>query len=365
MLLQIVPQLPGTHDGIGDYALNLAQALARQFKVETIFAVPHATTKKVGAFSVRSFDLSAAAAARLAHGCDDVLLHYVNYGYHLRGVPRGLPGFLQTLRRNSSVGMSIVFHELFADVKAPWRSAFWLRPLQIRIAREIAALADVCFVSSEVMAGQLQRIAQPARVSIHPVMSNFGEPILSSDDFAARDPHQWVICGGTALVARSVRSFAARVGEIPESFSPRELLVLGGRANDSVRANLESLRGLKVKYYPEIEASTASSILSSSSFGWLDYFHETRALVGAVLKSTAFAAYCAHGVIPVFPQAGSPIQVRQDRLPGPFFVGASKQNLPAEPERARVAQLLYDWYRHNASSQHLAATVASAIGQPA
>ncbi len=103
MLLQIVPRLPGTHDGVGDYALNLAQALARQFKIKTIFAVPHATAKEAGAFSVRSFDLSAEAAAEIADDCEDVLLHYVNYGYHVRGVPRRLPGFLQTLRRNSGV----------------------------------------------------------------------------------------------------------------------------------------------------------------------------------------------------------------------------------------------------------------------
>ncbi len=365
MLLQIVPRRPGTHDGVGDYALNLAHALARQFKIKTIFAVPHAMAEEVGAFSVRSFDLSAEAAAEIADDCDDVLLHYVNYGYHARGVPRRLPGFLQTLRRKSGLRMSVVFHELFAEVRTPWRSAFWLRPLQIRIAREIAAQAEVCFVSGELMAGQLQRIAEPARVSIHPVMSTFGEPILSASNFAARDPHQWVICGGTALVERSVRSFAARIGEIPESFSPRELFVLGGRPNDAVRANLESLRDLRVEYLPEIEASAASSILSSCSCGWLDYFHETRAPVGAVLKSTAFAAYCAHGVIPVFPRASSPVQLRQDSLPGPFFVGESGQNLPSEPERVQVAHSLYDWYQRNASSQHLAATVASAIAQPA
>ncbi|MEO7166283.1 MAG: hypothetical protein ABI016_04535 [Chthoniobacterales bacterium] len=364
-LLQIVPRLPGTQDGVGDYALNLAQALARQFNTETIFAVPHATAKQVGAFAVRSFDLSDASGAGLAQDCEDVLLHYVNYGYHVRGVPRRLPGFLQTLRQNSGLRMSVIFHELFAEVRAPWRSAFWLKPLQIRIAREIAALADVCFVSGEVMAGQLQRITQPARISIHPVMSNFGEPVLSTGDFATRDPHRWVICGGTALVARSVRSFAARLGEIPEVFSPRELFVLGGRADDSIQADLARLRGLKVKYFPEIEASEASRILSSCSFGWLDYFHETRALVGAVLKSTAFAAYCAHGVIPVFPHAGSSIQVRHDRMPGPFSVGESEQDLPSEAGRAQVAQSLYDWYQRNASSQHLAATVHSAMGQPA
>ncbi len=364
-LLQIVPQLPGTHEGVGDYALNLASALLREFQVKTVFALPRAAPDKVGDFSVRSFDLSSSASTTIAQGCDDVLLHYVNYGYHQRGVPRELPGFLQTLRQTVGLRISVVFHELFAEVKVPWRSAFWLRPIQIRIAGEIAALADVCFVSSEGMAAQLQRVAQPARVRIQPVMSNFGEPILTAAELAARDPHRWVICGGTALVARSVASFPVRLGAIPAQFSPRELYLIGGQPNETVRANLRRLQGLKVEYLPGIEATAASDILSSCSFAWLDYFREPEPPAGAILKSTAFAAYLAHGVIPIVPHSGLSVQVRDDGMPGPFFVGPSGQSLPAEAERASTALALYEWYQRHASSRHLAATIASTLGQAA
>jgi hypothetical protein len=93
-----------------------------------------------------------------------------------------------------------------------------------------------------------------------------------------------------------------------------------------------------------------------------DYFHQPDVPMATILKSTAFAGFCSHGVIPVFPHHGSPIHLRQDTLPGPFFVAGSGQNLPSEQERATIAKSIYDWYRRNASSLHLAKTVAAAIG---
>jgi len=87
--------------------------------------------------------------------------------------------------------------------------------------------------------------------------------------------------------------------------------------------------------------------------------------MATILKSSVFAAFCAHGVIPVFPQGGSAIELRGDTLPGPFFVSQSRQNLPAESERAKVAQELHEWYGRNASSQCLATIVQAAIERPA
>jgi hypothetical protein len=84
-----------------------------------------------------------------------------------------------------------------------------------------------------------------------------------------------------------------------------------------------------------------------------------------ILKSTAFAAFCAHGVIPVFPHGGSLIALRDDALPGPFFVAPSGRNLPLESERATAAQSIHSWYGRNASSGHLAATVVAAIRERA
>lgn len=48
-----------------------------------------------------------------------------------------------------------MFHELWAE-GPPWRRAFWARRTQVRLALEIASLADVALTSTEVLRGELR-----------------------------------------------------------------------------------------------------------------------------------------------------------------------------------------------------------------
>jgi hypothetical protein len=87
---------------------------------------------------------------------DAILLHYVNYGYDPRGIPLWLPRVLRYLK--SSRPLLTIFHELYA--RGSWRqSAFWLRPLQMWLARSIARLSDRAMVSSELSRDQLLQLA--------------------------------------------------------------------------------------------------------------------------------------------------------------------------------------------------------------
>ncbi|MGI8435969.1 MAG: hypothetical protein ACR2NX_03575 [Chthoniobacterales bacterium] len=317
MILQIVPRPPGSHEGVGDYAAALAAGLERSSGFPTEFVT--------GAMIANENWRPPPATA--------VILHYVNYGYDPRGIPSWLPGRLREVPR-----LLTIFHELYAS--GSWRqSAFWLQPRQKKIARLLAEKSSVCIVSSSVLAEQLQVLAPRARVLVRPVVSTFGEPPLALD----RDPRRWVICGGTELIRRSLRSFAQK---------DAELFVVGGADVPEVRRAVE-----QAHYFPNVEAAAASQVLSSCAFGWIDYFETARVPCAAILKSTAFAACCAHGVIPVLPRADSKIALGDDALPGPF----SPANLPTAGERPAIAQATYDWYHRNASAAHLAATVAQAI----
>ncbi|MGI8432128.1 MAG: hypothetical protein ACR2MW_07560, partial [Chthoniobacterales bacterium] len=231
-----------------------------------------------------------------------------------------------------------IFHELYAS--SSWRgSAFWLQPLQKRIARAIAQRSAVGIVSSAALAASLRQLAPETRVLVRPVVSTFGEPNLSPEEVGERDPQRWVICGGTELIRRSLRSF-------PDA---GELFVVGGTDTPDIREQLDAAH-----YLPDVPAATASGILAKSAFGWIDYFETVDVPMAAVLKSTTFAAYCAHGVIPVFPAATSAIA---DGMPGPFTTA----NLPSASARPAVARAIYEWYRAHASSAQLAATVAEAL----
>jgi hypothetical protein len=304
--------------------------------------------------------LESAEPSRLAGAeFDHVILHYVNYGYQARGIPFGLVPIMSDLRQACRGRILTVFHELYAS-GPPWKSAFWLQPLQKRIARTLAQFSEVCVVSSEAMLRDLGRLASGVKGVVHPVLSNFGEPDLSAGQFLQRDPHRWAICGGTALIERSLKSFRKIMNRIPEEIAPRQLFVFGGSDNSTIRSLLLEC-GIQTDYRPRIDAADAISILSASSFLWLDYFDRHEVPMEFVLKSTAFAAACAHGVIPIFPHRGSEISVEGDRLPGPFFINADSLELPTVTARATLAEQFYSWYQRHASSDHLARGIAGAL----
>jgi hypothetical protein len=356
-IVQIVPRLPGTLDGVGDYALIVANKLRQTYGLESVFAA-NEFDSSARAPGFDGFPLGSLGGEEFGTNYDHVILHCVNYGYQKRGVPFILLAVLRTLRRRCGGRLLTIFHELYASAP-PWRSAFWLRPLQVHISRSIAELSDACIVSSEAALAELKRLAPRVRISVHPVVSTFGEPSLASNQFT-RDLHRWIICGGTALIERSLRSFRAIMRQIPDVFSPRELLVLGGSDNSATRAIIAELRDLRVNYHPQIAASEASRIISTCSFAWLDYFHRPDVPISAILKSTAFAAACAHGVVPVFPHRGSAIFVRDDRLPGPYFIDTARFELPENPPK--IAAEIYAWYGRNVSSDHLVRGIADALG---
>ena len=338
--------------------MTLARKLRLLFDCETTFAARDcAGITKAGGFEVRPFE-SAGTSGLSGAEFDHVILHYVNYGYQARGIPFGLVPIMTNLRQTCRGRVLTIFHELYAS-GAPWKSAFWLQPVQKRIARTLAQLSEVCVVSSEAMLRDLRRLTSNAKGMVHPVLSNFGEPDLSPGQFLQRDPHHWTICGGTALIERSLKSFRKIMNRIPEGMAPRQLSVFGGNDNSAIRSLLEC--GIQTDYRPRIDPADASSILSASSFLWLDYFDRPDVPMEFVLKSTAFAAACAHGVVPIFPQRSSEISIEGDRLPGPFFINADSSELPAMDVRPNLAEQFYGWYQRHASSDHLARGIARAL----
>ena len=291
---------------------------------------------------------------------DHVLLHYVNYGFQKRGVPFRLLSILRELRRQRQGKLVTIFHELYAS-GPPWKSAFWLQPVQIHLATSVGRLSDACIVSSDNFRRELQRMVPNAHVELHPVPSGIGEPSLSSNQIAGRDPHRWAIFGGRALVERSLRSFRQLLPRIPDSIVPRKLFVLGGEDNPATQTLLVDL-AIQSDYRPRITAADASEILKTCSFGWFNYFHRPDVETSVILKSSAFASACAHGVIPVFPHRGSTISIDGDHLPGPFFVEQDRSEIPDAHDRAKISADIYDWYQRHASSEHLIRGIVEIIG---
>jgi hypothetical protein len=346
-ILQIVPRAPGNREGVGDYAWTLATGL-RTRGYETTFVAAHSA----GGSEILAPLARISDKEWRCHRASAIVLHYVNYGYHARGVPWSLPKKIERIHELTGARLITIFHELYAS--GSWRqSAFWLRPLQKHIVRMLAQRSVVSFVSSAALAQQLREVAPAARVIVRPVVSNFGEPVLSSGQITGRDSRRWVICGGTQLIRRSLRSF------LRHFTGPAELFVVGGTEQSDIRRLLEAAEKISTHYLPNVEVSIASEVLGSCAFGWIDYFERSDVPTAAILKSTAFAAYCAHGVVPVLPAPGSTIALGDDALPGPFTLST----LPSETERSQIAQSVYGWYGRNASSVHLAESIAEVLAE--
>ncbi len=357
-LLQIVPKVPGGIDGVGDYALTVAKKLRDKFGCGSVFAtLETSSAENAAGFEVSSLEGLLDDASRKY---DHTVLHYVNYGFQKRGVPFRLLSILRELRRRHQGKLVTIFHELYAS-GPPWASAFWLRPLQMHLAKSVARLSDACIVSSDNFYAELRRTVPNAHVELHPVPSGLEEPSLSPNQIADRDPHRWAIFGGTALVERSLRSFRQLLPRIPDSIAPRKLFVLGGDDNPVTRSLLVDL-AVESDYRPRIAATAASEILKTCSFGWFNYFHRPDVETSVILKSSAFASACAHGVIPVFPHRGSAISLDGDRLPGLFFVEPDRSEIPSAQDRAKIAADIYSWYQRHASSESLVQGVAETLG---
>lgn len=358
-VLQIVPHLPGTFDGVGDYALNLARALANDHGLRTTFLVAGRTSvTSKDDFAVLS-GLGPARCAELARENAHVILHYVNYGYQPRGVPFELRDFVKQLRPHLRGRWVTTFHELYAS-GPPWKSAFWLRPFQVRLARAMIDAATSCVVSNPPIETAIHAYDAGKKVYFVPVMSNFGEPALS--DFVAASPKRWAICGGTALIARSLQLFENLHARIPAPFSPEHLDVVGGREDFSITETLGKLKNrMSVHHYREVGVDLASEVLRQAAFGFIDYFGAGKMWPGMLLKSTAFAALCAHGVVPVLSHREEPIAIDGHALPGHYFLTSSGVHLPSSDELPGVRRGFFEWYQARAHSRQASRIYAEAL----
>ena len=353
-VLHLLPRAPGTFDGVGDYALALARGLRERHGINSVF-VARETETKTEIDSFRIFALQDLPRARVANErCDGLILHYVNYGFQKRGVPVTLASLLKSLQRESDAALVVIFHELFAS-GPPWRSEFWLQPLQKKIARDLARLADARVISCESMRDQLEKLSPGSNAIVQPVTSTWGEPVLDETQLCERDPHCWVICGGTALVERSLRSFLKM--SAPAECAPQKLFVIGGAQNSHVRALLNAPANFAAEYFPAISPKDAAPMFNAAAFAWLDYLDSSNVPADVLLKSSTFNALCAHGIITAMPFVTGEISINGDQLPTPFAVS----KMPAASERTDTAVGIYQWYHRHASSKSLTKTVAQQL----
>ena len=263
-----------------------------------------------------------------------IIIQFSGYGFQRRGVPFSL---LRWVKEQKGCGLKIgvFFHELFAS-GPPWRSSFWLSPLQRHIAAELARLADFWMTNRRASAEWLLLRAGEKRNAVLPTPSNVGE----LEHFPAQRSRSIVVFGSPAVRLLTYRHGGPSLLE----WAAREGLAIhdiGPPLHDlEWRARLEQ-QG--VRFHGRLSAPQVSDLLAKAAFGAIAY------PLPYIAKSGIFAAYCAHGVCPI---------VYSDRYPEADGLVAGRhyltsRQLEAAPSRhpscARQAHL---WYRGHGLDRH-------------
>jgi hypothetical protein len=295
-LIQIVPRRTAEPNGVGDYASALAGAL-RSYDVNTVFV---SGTPSVQATMLQDQWNTVFLPTRETRCLADtlqrvtaetkasaVLLHFSGYGYQKRGVPLWLAqGIGKWSRRAGHVPLLTVFHELYATSR-PWNSAFWLSPLQKRIARGILKLSSEALTPTKVYRDRLLNWNSGIPIRCMPVFSGVGEPGCGSPPGARAATA--VVFGLAGVEDRVFGLYRPDVERILRTMRIEKLIDIGPRHFSMP----STLAGVPVISKGPLPPLAVSELFRQARFGFIAYPFD---VLG---KSGVFAAYAAHGILPI------------------------------------------------------------------
>ncbi|MGY4396592.1 hypothetical protein ACVWZA_001772 [Sphingomonas sp. UYAg733] len=297
-LIQIVPRRAVSPEGVGDYARLIAEQLLCDHDIRTIFVSgsPLPPDQRLhDEWETHELGKRTSAALRatlneIAGGASTpVLLHLSGYGYQNKGIPLWLATGLERWRRgNSARPLLTVFHELFATGPI-WGSAFWLGPVQAWVARRIQRISTAGIATTGPYAALLERWrgGQSGSVIALPVFSTIGD--LENPVPAAQRPPSLAIFGRAGIYNAVYRERITQIEAFVAANKIDEIIDIGGRTE----APPAMIGTARVRSVGQVSTAMLRQELGNARFGLLDYDADRLA------KSTIFAAYCAHGAIPI------------------------------------------------------------------
>ncbi|HYG61970.1 MAG TPA: glycosyltransferase family 1 protein [Thermoanaerobaculia bacterium] len=339
-LVHIVPTLPPPEEGVGTYALALARALARGHGISSGFVVGNPDWPGRG--EAEGFPVSrlpARSAAELVSsltraGTATVLVHYVNYGYQRRGCPYWLvDGLTRWRRERPRHRLVTVFHEVYAT-GLPWQSSFWLQPVQRRLARALLRRSHGAVTSLDLYVERLGGETAMGGIAVSPVFSTVGEP-RTVPPLADRAP-RLVVFGGRGVRLRTWTGRLAELEAACRALGIEEICDVGPAVDSPA-----TVAGVPVLRYGIRSVPEVSELLGGSRAGFLAYPPDFLA------KSTIFAAYCAHGLVPVCAWT-PPLPARETALERLFWRPGTSET----PENiARAARTWYEGHSLNRQTE--------------
>ncbi len=270
--VQLVPGAPDAVGGIADFARALAGRLSF---MDSVYHAEH--HPRHGQLDVL--------------GRSTLLLHYSGYGFAKRGAPMWLAREIAAWRRTIGRRLVVFFHEVYAT-GPPWRSSFWTWPLQRSVARRLLRACDAAITSLPLYRSALERLAPDRKVAVLAVPSTIGEP--ETLPIWADRRNRLVVFGTSGVRRRSYESERAALSRMLTRLQVEELLDLG-----EGEATVPAFSNVKVQCERGLSAGRVSALLAESRFGYLSYPPDL------LDKSTVYAAYLAHGLVPICAWSGN------------------------------------------------------------
>ncbi|MBX9794843.1 MAG: hypothetical protein K2Y02_11145 [Burkholderiaceae bacterium] len=261
-----------------------------------------------------------------------LILHFSGYGFQRRGLCFWLLREIEHARRELGDRLRLVtmFHELFAS-GPPWGSAFWLSSAQAWIAMRIARSSDSLWTNTELHARWLrQQIDGSVPIEVNPVFSTIGEPtaITPAPDRTPR----LVVFGAPSTRGRALKLLPRHAARL-RSQGITEVIEAG-----SGPAHPWTDTALLHRFVGRLEVAQVHDLLQGSAYGLIDYPPK---YLG---KSTVFAAYAAHGCVPL--NTADP-DLDSDGLQQArhFVTLAASGIIPRDAEaRQQMGDAARDWY---------------------
>lgn len=292
-VLVIVPRLPPSIDGVGDYSLGIVREMKRINQKNFEFLICDPLWKgppTLEGFKIHKLEARTQKSLNsILSQYQSVFLNYVGYGYARRGSPVWLTrGLCEWKKKISGSKLTTMFHELYAFGPV-WTSQFWTSPLQKYIAVKLMLISDHTVTSKEGYAKKIEKLSKGRHRGVLslPVPSNVGEPI-HLPTFSQRE-NAIVIFGSSVPRLRVYENSLRELSRVCKELRIEKIIDIG-KDIPSCPDEIDGVPIIKKGILPNDEISR---ILTNSKVGFFNYPTEF------LSKSGIFAAYTAHGVFPV------------------------------------------------------------------
>lgn len=281
-VVHIMPTIPPTINGVGDFGYFLAEAMGEHADLNNIFLVKNLPDVKLN--KVDKFDSQILADKLYQYKPQAIILHFVNYSFHSKGMPFYLLKSLKTIKALSDCKVMIYFHELYSSSNSMLKLSFYTNFLQKRIVKQLYDLADHTFTNCDQYQALLYKIVKDKnRNTVTGLFSNISDELYN--DSVHKEDHTMVIFG--SLTRRNKVYSNPNFQNLIKKLEIKEIYDIG--------SGQISVNSAEVTFHIKgaLSVEDVAYYLNKAKFGGLDYRPH---ILG---KSGILSAYAAFGVIPV------------------------------------------------------------------